>query len=392
MYVTQFAFHGIHISAKTNWTFVRVELANGAVGWGECSLNGWEALQASYAQRLRAEVMGKTLRKLEDIQKLCASYLHSPGGLVVHSVKSATEQAMIDAFARTHQVPIYQSLAASRHAPIARRSVEIYANINRMTTTRTPLGFSTSAIKAVACGFSSVKLAPFDGVLPQNCEKVDGQRAIADGIARIAAVRAAVGANIGVKVDCHWRFTPKVARAVLDKLADMKIDWFECPVSEQPEFHDDIRALRKQANAMNVQLAGAEMFTNVSGFRPIIEGGLYDVIMPDIKYCGGYNELLDIAALAKKHGVRVSPHNPSGPVCNYASLYACAIGEGCDLLEYQLDESPLFQQVMFNAHPAQQGGAFAVPTDPGLGATADLFTISEHPMLAVPEGLHASLG
>jgi galactonate dehydratase len=392
MYVKTFDFHGIHVNPKTNWTFIRVGLSDGSIGWGECSLNGWEALQASYAERLRAEIVGKTLRKLEDIRTLCATFLHSPGGVIVHSVKSATEQALIDAFARSNEQTIADFLALTRNAQVNRREVAVYANINRATTTRTPLGFGASARNAVAAGFKSVKLAPFDGVLPENCETEDGKRLIRDGIARVVAVREAVGANVGVKVDCHWRFTPRAAREVLDALAEVKLDWFECPVSEGVQFHDDVRALRKQANAMNVKLAGAEMFTNVEGFRPIIEGGLYDTIMPDVKYCGGYNELLDIAALAAKHGVQTAPHNPTGPICNYASIHACALGDGCNLLEYQLGESKLFQQMMFNAHPEMRNGAFVLPEEPGLGATADLFTMSEHPMLAVAEGLHPSLG
>ncbi len=392
MYVKTFDFHGIHVNPKTNWTFVRVELSDGSIGWGECSLNGWEALQASYAERFRAEVVGKTLRRLDDIRKLCATFLHSPGGLVVHSVKSATEQALIDAFARSKQQTVAQFLASTRNAHVIRREVTVYANINRMTAARTPASFGVSAKKAVAAGFKSVKLAPFDGVLPENCDGADGKRFVRDGLARVFAVRDAVGAHIGVKVDCHWRFTPQVAREVLDALADAKLDWFECPISEHAEFHDDIRKLREQANAMNVRLAGAEMLTNVSGFRPIIEGALYDTIMPDVKYCGGINELLDIAALAAKHGVQTAPHNPTGPICNYASLHACALGDGCNLLEYQLGESKLYQQMVFNTHPEMRNGAFVLPEEPGLGATADLFTMNEHPMLAVAEGLHPSLG
>jgi galactonate dehydratase len=392
MYVKTFDFHGIHVNPKTNWTFVRVSLSDGSVGWGESSLNGWEALQSSYAERFRSEVLGKSVRKLGDILALSETFLHSPGGVIVHSVKSATEQALVDAFARSEAQTVTQFLASSRDAQINRREVTVYANINRATTTRTAPSFAVSAKNAVSEGFKSVKLAPFDGVLPTNCDSAEGQRLIRDGIARVFAVRDVVGAHIGVKVDCHWRFTPRVAREVLDALADAKLEWFECPISEHAEFHDEIRALRKQANAIDVRLAGAEMFTNVSGFRPIIEGGLYDTIMPDVKYCGGINALLDIASLAAKHGVQTAPHNPTGPICNFASLHACALGEGCDLLEYQLGESALYRQLVFNSHPEMRGDAFVLPEEPGLGACADLFTMSEHPMLAVAEGLHPSLG
>ncbi|MGL4232586.1 MAG: enolase C-terminal domain-like protein, partial [Casimicrobium sp.] len=307
MYVNTFTFHGIHVNPKTNWTFIRVELADGSVGWGECSLNGWESLQAAYAEMLRPAMIGKSVRNARDAAALCETFLHSPGGLVAHSVKSATEVALIDALARRENITAAALLARERDVRTHRDAVTVYANINRGTSPRTPMGFAVSAKKALNAGFKGIKLAPFDGVLPSNCDLDDTKRLIDEGIARVFAARDAVGDRASIKVDCHWRFTPKTAALVLERLRDAALDWFECPVSEHHECHDAIRALRKQANAMNVRLAGAEMLTNVQGFRATLEGGLYDTIMPDVKYCGGLWAMLDIAALAAKHNVQTAP-------------------------------------------------------------------------------------
>jgi galactonate dehydratase len=392
MHVNTFTFHGIHVNPKTNWTFIRVELSDGSVGWGECSLNGWERLQSAFVETFRLSVIGKAVNHVHDAATLCETFLHSPGGLIAHSVKSATEVALIDALARAGGRSVSNYLASELETCIQRNAVAMYANINRGTQPRTPEGFKKSAQRAVAEGFTAVKLAPFDGVLPANCERAETKALIDEGITRIYAVREAVDAAIGVKVDCHWRFTPRVAREVLAQLRDAQLDWFECPVSEHASFHDDIRALRKQANAMDVKLAGAEMLTRVEGFRPIIEGGLYDTIMPDVKYCGGLVALFNIAALAAKHGVQTAPHNPTGPICNYASLAACAIGDGCDLLEYQLGESALYRDIVFGAHPVLNDGAFVVPNEIGLGTSIDLATLEQHPWQNVTDGLHPSLG
>ena len=385
-------FHCLHVNARTNWTFIRAELADGSVGWGECSLNGWETLQSAYAETFLPTVTGQRLDSAQDAARLCEVHLHAPGGLVAHSVKSATEQALLDALARSRAEPVWALLRGSGGARPRRDTVPVYANINRATTPRTPEGFAASAMRAVALGFRSVKLAPFDGVLPSNCEDAGSQTLLEAGIARIQAVRSAVGPQVGVKVDCHWRFTPRIAREVLARLADVRLDWFECPISEHARFHADIRALRGQANAMGVRLAGAEMFTGVEGFRPFIEAGLYDTIMPDIKYCGGYQALLAIAELAAAHGVQTAPHNPTGPVCNFASLQACAVADGGDLLEYQLGESALYRSIVADAHPAMKGGDFLVPGVPGLGAAVDMAVLADHPFVPVVDGLHPSLG
>jgi galactonate dehydratase len=70
--------------------------------------------------------------------------------------------------------------------------------------------------------------------------------------------------------------------------------------------------------------------------------GLYDVVMPDVKYAGGLAECLRIAELAARHGVAVSLHNPSGPVCHAHSIHLSAALQTEERLEYQHGETPLF--------------------------------------------------
>jgi galactonate dehydratase len=94
-----------------------------------------------------------------------------------------------------------------------------------------------------------------------------------------------------------------------------------------------------------MRLAGAETFTGVEGFRPLLEQGLYDVVMPDVKYAGGLAELMRIAELAEKHGAACSLHNPSGPICHAHSIHVSAALAGAERLEYQHGETPLFYAI-----------------------------------------------
>jgi galactonate dehydratase len=392
MHIYAFSFHVLHVNPKTNWSFVRVELNDGIIGWGECSMNSWERAQAGFAAEFGESLKGRSFQSASDIESICECFPDSPGGLIAHSVKSATEQALLDGLARYRGKTIYALLAAERDLPIERSAVAVYAHINGATQPRTSTGFEQSAKKAVASGFRGVKLAPFDSVLPSNCERPETLRLIDQGIARVFAVREAVGREVSVKVDCQWRFTAKVAAVVLDKLRAAQLDWFEYPISEQPEHHGAIRALRARANANNVRLAGAGTQTNVQGFRTFIENGLYDAITPDVKYCGGIQSLLDIAALAAKYGVQTAPHNATGPVGNFASLQVCAIAASCDLLEYPFDESQLLRDVVFNVHPTLRDGQFLIPNDIGVGAQCDMLAFEQNPFQPVVDDLHPSLG
>ena len=387
MKIRSVTFHVLHVSAKTNWSFVRVESDSALVGWGECSLNGWETMQREYCDRFAAELSGHRVDSIADADAACRLFLHSPGGMVEHSVRSAAEQALLDMLAQRDGVPVWQLFGAEQ-----RTRVEVYANINRATQLRTPEGFTNSAKNAVANGFGAIKLAPFDGVLPINAETAIGAPLIEAALAGIRAVREAVGFDVKVMVDCHWRLTPKTSRYVLDQLRDVKLHWLECPISEQPQWHSEIRAIRDYANALDVRLAGAEMQADVEGFRPFIERGLYDTIMPDVKYCGGIGPMLRIAELAEKHGVQTAPHNPTGPMCNLASLQACIAGISCDFLELQLGESELFTTAVHGVAPHFEGGYFLKPTQIGMGATVDDRMLAAHPFAPVSGGLDPSLG
>ena len=387
MKITQLSHHVLHVSAKTNWSFIRVVLDDGHTGWGECTLNGQERLQREYAAGWSARLAGRVVNGVEAVEALCTIYPHAPAGLVEHSVKSATEQALLDGLAQMRGVPVW-----ALFGPALRGAVAVYANINRATQPRTPQGFAAAAQAAVAAGYRAVKLAPFDGVLPGMAESAEGAALIEAALERIRAVRAAIGSGVRLMADCHWRLTPKTARAVLEALREVDLHWFECPLSERASCHDEILALRRLANAQGVRLAGAEMQTEVEGFRPFIERGLYDTIMPDAKYCGGIGALLRIAALAARHGVQTAPHNPSGPIANFASVQACMVGSGCDFLELQAGESPLFGSCVGNAAPVFDAGNFLQPAAAGIGAAVSEAALAAHPYAPVSGGLDPSLG
>ncbi len=387
MKIRSVTFHVLHVNSKTNWSFIRLEAASGRIGWGECSLNSWETLQREYAVTFAAELQQRTVGSIAEAAAACALHLHSPGGLIEHSVKSATEQALLDLLGQEAGLPVWRLFGHG-----GRSSVAVYANINRATQLRTPAGFANSAKAAVASGFAAIKLAPFDGVLPTNAESDAGGALIDAALDRVRAVREAVGFDIKLMVDCHWRLTPKTARRVLDESRESQLHWLECPISEQPAWHRDIRAIREYANARDVRLAGAEMQSEVEGFRLFIECGLYDTIMPDVKYCGGIGALLRIADFAAKNNVQTAPHNPTGPICNFASLHACIAGTGCDFLELQVGESALFTGAVHGASPTFADGYFNAPDAAGIGAAIATDVLTRHPHAPVTRGLHPSLG
>jgi len=99
--------------------------------------------------------------------------------------------------------------------------------------------------------------------------------------------------------------------------------------------------------------------------------------MPDVKHCGGLLELTRIAAAAASQGVKVAPHNPSGPVSTAASAHVAAGASNVNFLELQYGEVPWRSEVLT---PPERfvNGTIAVSDRPGLGFVLNDAAIRRH--------------
>lgn len=377
--------HVFNVSAKTNWVFVSVSSSDGRTGWGEASLIGWEPLLVAAARELALEWQG---RPLAEAQAGLRASAQSPGGLVFNAVVSAVQQALAALLAGD------AAGAAALAGTTLRHSVPLYANINRATRTRTPQGFVDTALRARAQGFTRFKAAPFDGLTPALCSTAQGQALISHGLDCMHALRDALGPEALLMVDCHWRFDEARAFQALHDLETVGLHWFECPIAETHAHWPAMRRLRKATRDQGVLLAAAETQVGLASFQTLFDEALYDVVMPDIKYCGGPLEMLKIAERASEHGVQFSPHNPSGPVCTWHSLQVAALAPECAMLELQFDESDLYDSLVDGAARAElaPAGACLTLTRP----YAQLLSLNTpllqaHPYQPVPPGIETQL-
>lgn len=377
--------HVFNVSAKTNWVFIAVTAADGRTGWGEASLIGWEPMLVVATRELALEWEG---RPLADAQAGLRVSPQSPGGLVFNTVISALQQAL--ACLLDGSVPGAPA-APALAGPVLRQRVPLYANINRATRLRTPQGFVETALRARAQGFSRFKAAPFDGLTPALCPTEQGQALIAHGVECMLALRQALGPDAMLMVDCHWRFDETRALQALQALAPAALHWFECPIAETHAHWPAMRRLRAATREQGVLLAAAETQVGLASFQTLFDEALYDVVMPDIKYCGGPLEMLKIAQRAAAHGVLFSPHNPSGPVCTWHSLQIAALAPECAMLELQFEESPLYEQLLEGPAMSTQGGGLKLERAYGQSLGLDRQLLQAHPYQPVPPGIETQL-
>ena len=375
--------HPFNVSPRTNWFFVRVACDDGREAWGEASLTGWEPMLEAFVRLKGAELLGQDVASAAHGLRVSAL---SAGGLVANAVVSALHQALATLEAQALGVSLGALLGQRRHDAVA-----LYANINRATTERTPAGFCAVARRAMAVGITGFKAAPFEGVTPANCTSAEGRARIRHGIDCLAALRDAVGPDARLMADCHWRFDEATALDVLAALRPLRLHWFECPIAEVHANWAALRRIRAAARDEGVLIAAAETQVGREAFETIFAEGLFDVVMPDVKFCGGPREMLAIAERCAAAGVEFSPHNPTGPLCTLATLQVIAAAPQCRMLELQFGESPLYDALMPVGHPPIRDGALAMPEGPGLGATRERRVLDAHPYRPVPFGNETQL-
>jgi galactonate dehydratase len=353
----------VPVSEKTAWIFLRVSLSDGAEGWGEASFFGNELAVESVLSALSAQIARDRPPVIGEVLSLLSGRHANPARDVV---RSAMEAALHDALARRAGVPLAVLLGGQ-----ARAEVNAYANLNRGILDRSPAGFARAASLVVAEeGYRAVKIAPFDGFL------WDGDAdpaALERGIARIAAVRDAVGPSVRLLVDCHGRFSPVAAKAMMQEVAALRPYWIEEPVDARRIDAEAQRSLRATAHRLETMIAGGEEIETLDDAQRLLASGAHDVILPDLRQTG-IRRGMSILELAVANGVMASLHNPAGPVLDALSRHVALALSSILIVERQVRESPLYTAI--GGHVPLAEGRVGAGEGAGFGMVPDASVIA----------------
>ena len=353
----------VRVTGRTNWIFVRLATNDGITGLGEASMG--RRTEFPEIAPFFDLVRDRSPFEIEAYRQ--RGRAAAAGGRVPATAFSALEQAQWDLAGKALGAPVYELAGGA-----VRRELPAYANINRATADRSPEGFAANARQAVADGFRAIKAAPFDGFPPLDRPAGEVEAATELGIACIEAMRAAIGPDIALKIDIHSNFDVPLSIEVARRLEPQGLSWYEEPVPPT-----DLEATKAIKDGIRQTMAGGEFLFGIEGFAPLCRERAVDIIMPDVKHCGGITELGKIATVAELDGVLVSPHNPSGPVSTMASAQVCARLSNFDILEYQWNEAP-WRGDLVDPPERFENGILQVPDGPGIGVTLNDALVREH--------------
>ena len=124
-----------------------------------------------------------------------------------------------------------------------------------------------------------------------------------EDIARVRAVREAVGPGVDLMIDANHAWLPHEAIRFARAVEPYRIYWLEEPVDPW-----DHRGCAEVARALDVPIATGENVGSRYLWRDMVDARACDILNADALYCGGVTEWRRIAAYAAAHSLPIAPH------------------------------------------------------------------------------------
>ena len=358
MRITGIDLDAVDVNRQHHWLFVHVRTDEGVDGLGELNPSAPRLAVLKALKEIERDIIGKDPRQIE---RLVRNSYSSPDYRTSIYALCAVEQCLWDILGKWLEVPIYSFFGGKCHD-----SIRVYANVTRAALEGTPDDFVQQAKGAIKDGHTAVKIAPF------NKRFGAGNALIEHGLQCINAVHEAIGPDVDLLVDCYGIFTLDEARRIVDGVRHIELYWLEEPVRE-----NDLVGYKQIKKETEWRIAGGERAMLITGFWPLFDTEVMDVIMPDVTIAGGVSELKKIAAIAESRGQQTAPHGPFGPVTVAAHIQIMASHPGFLILEYAWGQVPWRTKLV---SPWEQvvDGHINIPDRPGLGLQLVPETVDEH--------------
>jgi L-rhamnonate dehydratase len=251
-------------------------------------------------------------------------------GLAIMAI-SGIDLALWDLRGKAANLPVARLLSDSPH-----ESVPCYASLG------------TTPAQAIEQGFGAVKLH-LKGAAAFDQDRI---------VAEVAAARQVVGPNVRLMTDAFMRWDVPTTLRLAEEFQKYRVEWIE-----EPLLPDDFKGYAELAAKCPIPIAGGEHEFTAQGFEPIAEGKLHAILQPDVTWCGGMTQLVQIYQLAEKHGLRVCQHRGA----EIWGLHAVAALEPID----PLAEEGRSWMHWVGGQPPIENGRIRVPGEPGFGVVVD---------------------
>jgi L-alanine-DL-glutamate epimerase-like enolase superfamily enzyme len=353
---------GIGRAVKRDAVVVKVTTEGGLVGYGE-SHHGraHTAIAQLVNTTLRQLILGMNAADVVGVwNRIYSRQLSSHGmGAGCAMAMSGIDMALWDIRGKAVGWPLYKLLGG------AQKPIPAYAGGVSLGY-QEPSALIDEVQPHLAAGYKAVKLRVGDSP--------------ARDLARIAAVRRAVGDEIDILVDANTAYSVKDARAVMPGMDDHNVGWLEEPFPPH-----DYRSYELATSFGQVPLASGENHFTRFEFNRVIEDGAITILQPDLSKTGGITELLRIAAMASAHKLPINPHTCMTGLNMAATIHVLGAIDNGGYFEGDVSKNNLFRDELTSSpYTVDRDGNVRPLEAPGIGVEVNETFLAAHPPIEGP--------
>ena len=256
---------------------VEVRTDTGAVGYGEAPPTGavtgdtTGAIVGAIQDHIAKSVVGRDVDDFEDVIQIVQKCV-----VKNTSAKAAMDMALWDLYGQLYKIPVYKLMGGARKQIVT----DITISVNP------PEEMARDAVNAVERGYDTLKIKV--GANPEL------------DVARLAAVRQAIGNKTRIRIDANQGWEPKQAVRLLNQMQEKGLD---IEFVEQPVKAHDFEGLKYVTERSYVPVLADESVFSPEDALTIMRMGAADLVNIKLMKCGGLYNALKIASAAEVYGV-----------------------------------------------------------------------------------------
>ena len=361
------------IDGNFPWVLVKIETDAGITGLGEAY---WGVGVAELVHKAKPVLIGQDPFNINRHFENMIRSLSGEGSIAGATVTamSGVEIALWDLMGKALKTPI-STLFGGRF----REKLRIYADCHAGETPD-PTDYARKAKDVVSEGFTALKF-DLDTPNPYRVNDTDEDyprknwlepfnRTISSQelkwmVEVVRAVREAVGPEVMVGMDAHWKYAVNDAIKLAQALEPFDLMWLEDPVP--PE---NIEAQRHVTHSTRTPICTGENLYRKHGYRELIEKQAARIIAPDIPKMGGLAEAKKVADWADTYYIPIAPHNVASPIGTVAGCHVCASMSNYLVMEYHAHDVEWWDDLVVG-EPTIKGGFIHLTDAPGHGLELD---------------------
>ena len=349
---------------------VEVETDTGLLGLGEAAHFGGPLVSTATVieQELRPYLLGQDPRETERLWELMhrRAYKHARGGIVIAAI-SGVDIALWDLRGKLAGMPLWRLLGGYRRRVPAYATGGFYAEGKGVRELADEMraycrhGFR--AVKLKVGRNSGIEGSPLRAMADRGVCEVS----LAEDLARVRAVREAIGPDVRLMVDANGAWDVPTAVRMGRALEELDVYWFEEPV-----WPDDLAGSAEVAAKVAIPIAGYETCSyGTVSFRDYIAARAVHFVQPDVAWAGGLTETLKIAHLAQAANLPLAPHIHGSAVAVAAAAHLLGAVRNGSMAEMVFPAHPLMGDLAREPLVVDGAGEIDLGERPGLGIELD---------------------